>query len=51
MTRTPPIDTQPGLYTVNGTPLFISRGIASIGLPVRLFCLPEVPLLRLVAAP
>jgi predicted MPP superfamily phosphohydrolase len=40
-----------GFYDVRGTPLFISRGIASIGVPARFRCLPEVPLLRLVAAP
>jgi predicted MPP superfamily phosphohydrolase len=38
-----------GFYDVGGAQLFVSRGIATIGIPARLFCLPEVPLLRLAA--
>ncbi len=39
-----------GLYDVHGTSLLVSRGIATIGIPARLFCPPEVLLIRLVVA-
>lgn len=39
-----------GRYDVHGTPLLVSRGIATIGIPLRLFCPPEVLAIRLVAA-
>jgi len=36
-----------GRYTVQGAPMLISRGIASIGLPVRVLCRPEIILVTL----
>ena len=41
---TPYVD---GLYRESGRSIFVSRGIGTIGLPVRLGAPPEVALLRL----
>lgn len=40
-----------GLYRVgrSGTPLYVTRGIGTIEIPVRFFCRPEITLLRLQA--
>lgn len=39
-----------GLQRIGGTPVYVSRGIGTTRLPVRLFCRPEVAVLELVRA-
>jgi predicted MPP superfamily phosphohydrolase len=37
-----------GMYRVNGTPLYVNRGLGNAGLPLRVRARPEVTLIRLV---
>ncbi len=37
-----------GLFRVNGTWMYVSRGLGTSGLPVRFMCPPEVALIRVV---
>jgi len=37
-----------GLYSENGTHMYVSRGIGSVGLPVRLNCSPEITKFTLI---
>ena len=41
---------QMGMYEVGGKKLYITRGIGTCMLPARLFCTPEITLLRIVGA-
>lgn len=40
-----------GLYDVQGVPMYVNRGVGVQGLPLRLFCRPEVAVIDLVAGP
>ena len=40
-----------GLFRVGDMQLFVSRGLGMVGLPFRLNCPPQLPILKLVAAP
>ena len=40
-----------GLFRVGDMQLFVSRGLGMVGLPFRVNCPPQLPILRLVAAP
>jgi predicted MPP superfamily phosphohydrolase len=40
-----------GLFRVGDMQLFVSRGLGMVGLPFRLNCPPQLPILRLVASP
>src|SRR5690606_41745746 len=40
-----------GLVERGGTPMFVHRGIGTSGLRMRLFCPPEVAVIRLVRRP
>ena len=37
-----------GLYHAHGSPLYVNRGIGTIGVPIRLGSPPEVAILELV---
>jgi len=38
-----------GLYQLNGTSLYVNRGIGYFGIPVRINCLPEISRFKLVS--
>lgn len=37
-----------GLYTIGKSKMYVSRGIGTVGLPIRLHCPPEVTVIKLV---
>ncbi|MBR9977653.1 MAG: metallophosphoesterase, partial [Bacteroidetes bacterium] len=37
-----------GLYRIDGTQLYVTRGIGMVGIPIRINCPPEISVLTLV---